>query len=387
MTLSFDFDTLPDRRATESAKWRAYGDELLPMWVADMDFRSPEPVIQALKARVDHGVFGYPMTPEGLNEAIVAWLYKRHGWEVSPEALVLVPGVVSGFHLAAHAVTRPGDGVVLQTPAYGPFFNVASNVNLVQQETELIQGEDGQYQVDFQAFEACLTGRSRVFMLCNPQNPTGRVFRPDELEKMAAICLRHGLVICSDEIHSDLVYTESKHTPIAMLDPEIAAQTITLFAPSKTFNLAGLKASVAVIPDKKLREKFEGARKGLLGHVNLLGMVAMHAAYAQGEAWLQALLTYLQANRDFVQHFVAHDLPGIRMARPEGTFLAWLDCREAGIPGKPARFFMKKAGVVVNEGEWFGQGGQGFVRLNFGCPRSMLVEALNKMKAALLSQR
>jgi cystathionine beta-lyase len=353
------------------------------MWVADMDFRSPEPIIQALRERVDHGVFGYPKSPECLNDAIVGWLSRRHGWEVTPEDLVLVPGVVNGFNLAAHAVTNPGDGFLVQTPTYGPFFGVEKNADLVQHEMEMTREADGQYSIDLKAFEAALTGRTRIFMLCNPQNPTGRVFRKDELEAMAEICLRNDIIICSDEIHSDLIYPGNKHIPIASLSPEIATKTITLVAPSKTFNIAGLKASVAVITNKELREQYEGAKKGLTGWVNLLGMVAMEAAYDQGEPWLEALLPYLEANRDFAFDFINNEIKGVKMAKPEGTYLAWLDCQEAKFEEKPAKFFQEQAKVAMNDGAWFGKGGEGFVRLNFGCPRSMLEESLDRMKQAL----
>lgn len=353
------------------------------MWVADMDFRSPEAVIQALQDRVTHGIFGYGLPPKGSKEAVISWLSRRHGWEVTPDDILFIPGVVAGFNLASHAVTRPGDGVVLQTPAYGPFFSVHENVNLVQQEMELIQGSDGQYTVDFDAFEQCLNGRSRIFMLCNPQNPTGRVFNQLELEKMAEICLRNRIIICSDEIHNDLVFYGKKHIPIASLAPEIASSTITLIAPSKTFNIAGLDASVAIITDENLREKVRNSKKGLLGGVNILGLHAMHAAYLHGEAWLEALLIYLQENRDFLNGFIEKEIPSIKAVKPEGTHLAWLDCRETGIDGKPSEFFKKKAGVIVNDGNWFGKGGDGFVRLNFACPRSILEQGLQRMKNAL----
>jgi len=381
--MTFNFDTFANRRATESAKWRTYGDDVLPMWVADMDFQTPPAVIKALQARLEHGVFGYPIHPEGLKESVVKWLAQRHNWEVTPDDLIFVPGVVAGFHLASHAVTRPGDGVIVQTPTYGPFFGVENNVNLIQQEMELTREPGGQYSIDYDAFESCMTGRSRIFMLCNPHNPTGRVFRQDELEKMAEICLRNDVIICSDEIHSDLVFSESKHIPVAALSPEIAAKTITLIAPSKTFNIAGLKTSVAVITDEGLRQQFDGARKGLLGGVNLLGQYAALAAYQEGGPWLDELLVYLEANRDYLHDSVQNELPGVHMAKPEGTYLAWLDCRQSGIEGKPSEFFQEEAKVAMNDGEWFGKGGEGFVRLNFGCPRWMLAEALSKMKEAL----
>jgi len=382
--MDFNFDTPLNRKESESVKWRKYPEDILPMWVADMDFRSPDSVIDALRQRVEHGVFGYPQIPEKLKESIVTWLERRHGWEVTPEDLVFVPGVVTGFNLASHAVTRPGDGVLVQTPTYGPFFGVEKNVNLVQHEMELTREADGQYSIDLDAFEAALTGRTRIFMLCNPQNPTGRVFRKDELEAMAEICLKNDIIICSDEIHSDLIFSGNQHIPIASLDRDIAEKAITLIAPSKTFNIAGLEASVAVITNEELRKQFDGARRGLAGWVNLLGMVAMHAAYADSEAWLDALLIYLEANRDYLHSFVQSELPGINMAKPEGTYLAWLDCRDAGIDGKPDKFFQDIAKVAMNDGDWFGKGGEGFVRLNFGCPRSLLEEGLSRIKTALV---
>jgi cystathionine beta-lyase len=248
---------------------------------------------------------------------------------------------------------------------------------------ELTREIGGQYSVNLDAFKAALTGRTRIFMLCNPQNPTGRVFRKNELEAMAEICLKNNIIICSDEIHNDLIFSGHKHIPIASLSPEIAAKTVTLIAPSKTFNIAGLKASVAIITDEKLRKQFEDARQGLTGWVNLLGMVGMEAAYDRGEAWLDALLPYLEANRDFLFEFVENELPGVKMAKPEGTYLAWLDCREAGIDGKLDDFFIEQAKVAMNDGAWFGKGGEGFVRFNFGCPHSMLEKSLGRMKTAL----
>lgn len=385
--MTFNFDILPNRRDTESSKWRMVDDDMLPMWVADMDFYSPEPVIQALRDRVDHGVFGYANPPDDIKEIVVDWLVKRHRWEVSPDDLILVPGVVAGFNLAAHAVTRPGDGVVIQTPAYGPFFNVAGNAELIQQEMELSIGQDDQYFVDFDQFEACMTGRSRIFMLCNPQNPTGRVFLRDELEKMAEICLRNNVIICSDEIHGDIVFSGNKHIPIASLSPEISAKTISLIAPSKTFNIAGLKASVAIITDEELRKKFDTSRKGLLGPINLLGQYALRAAYQYGEDWLDSMLVYLEANRDYLYAFVRDQLPGIHMAKPEGTYLAWLNCNDSEIEGIPCDFFKVKAKIRMNDGDWFGKGGSNFTRLNFGCPRSMLVDALQRMKEAIYAEK
>jgi cystathionine beta-lyase len=379
----YSFDQILDRRPTDSVKWNYYGDAL-PLWVADMDFRAPEPVIQALRQRVEHGIFGYGTEPSELRPLLVEHLHSLYGWEVPSEALVFVPGIVSGFNLASRAVTRPGDGLLVQTPVYFPILHVPRNVNLVMNEMQLTWQPDGQYEIDLDLFEATITGRTRVFILCNPHNPVGRVFRRDELERMAEICLRHDIVICSDEIHCDLVFEGHPHLPIASLDPRIAARTITLMAPSKTYNIAGLHASVAIIPNPELRKKFEAVRADLVPRLDVLGYTAIMAAYRDGGPWLKQLLRYLQANRDFLLHYVGDNLPGISMHSPEGTYLAWLDCREAALPANPHRFFLDKAKVALNDGATFGRGGAEFVRLNFACPRTTLAEALERMRQALL---
>jgi cystathionine beta-lyase len=378
-----NFDEVLDRRPTDSVKWNYYGDAL-PLWVADMDFRAPEPVIRALRQRVEHGIFGYGTEPPELRSLLVEHLHRLYGWEVAPEALLFVPGVVSGFNLATRAVTRPGDGLLVQTPVYFPILRVPRNVNLLMNEMQLTWQPDGQYEIDLDLFEATITGRTRVFLLCNPHNPVGRVFRRDELERMAEICLRHDIVICSDEIHCDLVFEGHPHLPIASLDPEIAARTITLMAPSKTYNIAGLHASVAIIPNPQLRKRFEAVRADLVPRLDVLGYAAIVAAYRDGGPWLSQVLRYLQANRDFLLRYVNDSLPGISMNSPEGTYLAWLDCRETALPANPHRFFLEKAKVALNDGATFGRGGEEFVRLNFACPRTTLIEALERMRQALL---
>jgi cystathionine beta-lyase len=380
--VTYDFDHCPDRLAYESVKWHRYGDDVLPLWVADMDFCSPPPVVEALRARVDHGVFGYPEEVPDLRAAILDWLEARYGWQVAPEAIVTVPGVVTGFNIATRAVTAPGDGVLAQTPVYYPILWAPGNHGCLLDEMELTRRPDGQYEVDFDRMEAAITPRTRIFVLCNPHNPVGRVFRRDELAAMADICLRHDVVICSDEIHCDLVFAPHEHVPIATLGPEVARRTITLMAPSKTFNIAGLQGSFAVIEDEALRERFVAATSGLVPWVNLLGQVAAQAAYREGAPWLAAAMAYMQANRDWLAEAVATRLPGVSMAVPEGTYLAWLDCRQA-VAGNPHEFFLEKARVAMNDGATFGRGGEGFVRLNFGCPRATLEEALARMEAAL----
>jgi len=383
--MGFDFDCLIDRRRTDSLKWRRYGGDVLPMWVADMDFASPQPVIEALRERVEHGVFGYACEPAELREVIVARLRRLYGWYVEPEDLVFVPGVVTGFNMATQAVTQRGDGVLVQTPVYPPFLHAAEHGDLRLVEMELKRQSDGRYVIDYDQMEHAVSDGTRVFILCNPHNPIGRVYGRDELARMAEICLRHDTIICSDEIHADFVYEGRAHVPIASLDSEIAAHTVTLMAPSKTFNIAGLQCSVAIIPNADLRDAFEGARRGIVPGVNLMGYVAALAAYRDGQPWLDALLQYLQANRDYLVRFVEEELPGVTMASPEGTYLAWLDCR--GLWPSPQAFFLDKAHVALGDGAGFGRGGEHHVRLNFGCCRQTLTEALERMRDALRSCR
>jgi cystathionine beta-lyase len=378
-----DFDQCIDRCGTDSAKWCEYPEEALPLWVADMDFRSPEPVIRALHQRVEHGVFGYGVEPPELRELIVTRLQELYGWLVSPEALLFLPGVIRGFNLACQALASPGDGVLVQTPAYPPILDAPANARCTRDEMELKQARDGRYVIDFDAFEGTITERTRVFILCNPHNPVGRVFGPEELERMAEICMRHNVVICSDEIHCDFVHRGSRHIPIGCLSPEVEERTITLMAPSKTYNIAGLHFGVAIVPNEDLREKLCAEKRGLVGRPDVLSYIAALAAYSEGQPWLDKVLRYLEANRDFTFEYVRDRLPGISMARPEGTYLAWLDCRQAGIPGNPHKFFLEKARVALNDGPDYGRGGEGFVRLNFGCPRVTLAEALHRMEEAL----
>jgi len=385
--MTYDFDEIVDRRQSGSIKWRLYGDGVLPLWVADMDFRSPEPVIRALRERVDHGVFGYGSEPPELRHVVLDWLARSFGWQVSPEALVFLPDVATGFNLACHAVAAPGDGALAQTPVYFPILHAPANAGLLLDQMELSRQADGYYVIDYDAFEAAITPRTRLFILCNPHNPVGRVLRREELERMAEICLRHGVVICSDEIHCDLIFQGSRHVPIASLAPEVSAQTITLIAPSKTFNVAGLKCAVAIVEDAALRDRYCVARAGLVGSVSVMGYVAAMAAYRDGRPWLDEALRYLEGNRDLLLQYVPEHMPGIEVGRPEGTYLAWLDCRQAGLPGNPHEFFLKQARVALNDGEPFGRGGEGFVRLNFGCPRATLAEALDRMRQAMQTLR
>ncbi len=380
--MSYDFDRIIERRGSDSMKWQDCGEGDLALWVADMDFAAPPAVTEALRRRIEHPIYGYGVEPPRLRELIVERLERRYGWEVEPEAIVFMHGVVPGFHFALRALLRPGQTLLIQTPVYPPILHAAEKWGLRARHNSLQQGEDGRYEVDFDDFEA-QAAQSDLFLLCNPHNPVGRVFRREELERMAEIALRHDLPIVSDEIHADFIYPGHAHIPIATLGREVERRTITLMAPSKTFNIAGLECSYAIIPDEGLRERYRAAMEGLSRGANILGYVAAQAAYESGEPWLEALLRYLEANRDFVAAYVADHLPGVRMAVPEGTFLAWLDCREAVRDELPGAFFQREARLHLNEGLLFGEEGRGFVRLNFGTPRALLKEALDRMAAAL----
>ncbi len=389
--MAYDFDRIVERRDTDSNKWRKYGPDVLPLWVADMDFPSPEPVVRALRERVEHAVFGYGYgveTVTELQEVFADRLATLYGWRVSAEAVVLVPGVIPGFNVAARTLAAAGDGLLLTLPLYPPLLRVPGNVGLTMDAADLVRAADGRYEVDGDALARAVTPRTRAFILCNPHNPVGRVWRTEELLRMAELCLARDVAIIADEIHCDLVFSGHRHVPIAALDPAIAARTVTLMAPSKTWNLAGLKCGLAVIPNPALREKFVAARVDMVHTVNILGYTAALAAYRDGQPWLDELLPYLEANRDFVVDYVRKHLAGVGVAPPEATYLAWLDCRQAGIPGgDPFTFFLKQARVALNDGATFGRGGEGFVRLNFATPRAILAEGLDRMRDALAASR
>ncbi len=389
--MAYDFDTCPQRRDTDSIKWNNYPQDILPMWVADMDFRSPPQIVEALITRARHGVFGYPVGIVGnskeldeLKGAIQERLATNYNWQVDPGDLVFLPGVARGFNMACHMFSGQGGSVLVETPMYPPILEAPSNAGLTRRDVELQQDSQGEYRTDWDDFARGLDDQARLFILCNPHNPVGRVFTPQELERKAAACLEAGVVICSDEIHCELVYNGEQHVPIASLSPEIADNCITLMAPTKTFNMPGLQFSFAVIQNRELRKRFIKAENGLVGWVNLMGLAAALAAYRHCQAWLDELLAYLEDNRNFLSIYLQEELPEINMVKPQGTYLAWLDCRESGLEEKnPYQHFLENGRVAVNDGATFGKGGEGFVRLNFGCPRSVLEEGLRRMKAAL----
>jgi len=375
----FDFDTPVERHATASLKWDKYRNrDILPLWVADMDFRSPPAVIRALQQRVAYGVFGYTIAPQELNDVVVVMLKSLYGWEIEAEWLVWLPGLVTGLNVVCRAVGEEGDEVMTAVPVYPPFLTAPGHFrrNLIKVP---LKEKNNRWQFDFDRLERSITAKTRVFILCNPHNPVGRVYAREELETLAAICKKHDIVICSDEIHCGLILDKDKpHIPTASLDPDTAARTITLMAASKTFNLPGLGCAFAVIGEKNLRRRIKEAMAGIVPMVNALGYTASRVAFEDCDDWHAALLEYLRGNREIVQAAV-RGMPHLSMAPVEATYLAWIDMRAAGLKN-PAAFF-ERAGVGLQDGIEFD--GPGFVRLNFGCPRSLLEKALQRMAVAL----
>jgi cystathionine beta-lyase len=374
-----DFDEIIDRSGTSSVKWERYrGRDILPLWVADMDFRSPPAVIDALRQRVTHGIFGYTLPPAELVDAVLAHLREDFGWTVEPEWIVWLPGIVAGLNGACRAVGSDGDEVLTLTPVYPPFLSAPGLSGRAMLAVPL--AEDGnRWMLDLEAIERAVTPRTRLLLLCNPHNPVGRAYDRHELSRLAELCEKRRLTICSDEIHAGLVLEPGRrHVPLASLSPETASRTITLLAPSKTCNIAGLGCGFAVIPSPDLRQRFHRVIEGIVPYVNALGYTAALAAYRDSREWQTRLIDYLRGNLALVEESVRR-MPGLAMHHPEATYLAWIDCRNLGVK-KPAAFF-EDAGVGLSDGSSFG--GEGYVRLNFGCPRPLLRQALERMERAL----
>ena len=374
-TAEFGFDTIVDRRQSDSIKWSKYaGRDILPLWVADMDFAAPPAVLAALHRRIEHGVLGYGAPTPSLVESTLSYLESNYGWKVEPEWLVWLSGVVTGLNLACRIVDG---GVITATPVYPPFLSAPrlSGRELSSVPLKLV---DGGWRMDLDAMQAALQPDTRLWLLCHPHNPVGRAWSDEELRAFADFCKRNDLIVCSDEIHCDLILdAERRHVPLACLDEEIARRSITLMAPSKTFNIPGLACAFAVIPDAGLRRRFTGAARGIVPDVNVLGFVAAEAAFREGAEWHDALIEVLRRNRDRVETAVAA-MPGLRMTHVEATYLAWIDARGLAVDD-PVAFF-EGAGVGLSNGADFGL--SGWVRLNFGCPAATLDEALERMRAA-----
>lgn len=386
--MAYNFDHVIDRRTSHSIKWRHYGPDILPLWVADMDFPAPPGVIAALERAVAHGIFGYEFPSRDLQEIIAARMSRLYGWRVAPDAILATPGVIAGFLVAAQAVCAAGEGVLIQPPVYPPFLTVHERAGLISQKAQLHYTSQGQiikYIFDEAVFKSGLNAdgsRTGMFLLCNPHNPTGQIFSGSELGFMADTCMKNGTVICSDEIHSEILLGEAVHTPIASLSNEVGANTITLIAPSKTFNVPGLFCAFAIIPNVSIRDRFRKIMERHAMHVNSLGLIAAQAAFSGDcDPWLMDLRQYLLENRNFLLEYVQNHFQGMKVTIPEATYLAWLDCRELQMKPNPFQFCLEKAKVALNDGAEFGPGGSGFLRLNFGCPRAILEDALERIRS------
>jgi cystathionine beta-lyase len=370
-------------RQRTGEKWQQYPPDVLPLWVADMDYPFAEPIRRRLQRALDVGDTGYPMHPRPtrLPALFAERAQRRYGWTVDPRRIELVSEVVQGMYVAIHQFSEPGDGVIVQTPIYPPFLSSVTNLGRTLLANPLRETPAG-FAPDLDGLRE-QAARARLLLLCNPHNPTGRVLRRDELEAIGKIAVEHDLVIVSDEIHADLVYRGGRHVPIASLSPEVEARTITLTAGSKAFNIAGLRVGLAIFGSEALRSRFLGFERHLRGGLGSLGILALEAAWSHADPWLEEVLAYLEANRDWVASFVAAELPGVRHFVPEGTYLAWLDCRALGLAPSPYRFFLERAKVGLSDGPSFGPPGEGFVRLNFATSRALLARALEQMAKAL----
>jgi cystathionine beta-lyase len=394
--MKYDFDTVCDRRDTDCAKWGAvkaiFGrEDVIPMWVADMDFPTAAPIVEALKKRAAHPFYGYTMPSPSLTEAVIDRMKRRFDWKIQPEWVVYTPGIIPALNIAVRALTHPGDEIILQEPVYYPFFGVVrgSGCQIVHNNLKLTRGR---YSMDYVDLTAKFQpqdrradhSRIKAIIFCNPQNPIGRVWSREELTKMGEIVIGNGAIIISDEIHCELLYKGHRHTPFASISEEFARNSIVCMAPSKTFNLPGLEASSIVIQDKKLRDRFNDIKSGMVPGLNIFGLAAMEAAYRHGDEWLGQLLDYLQGNLEFTLKYFKARIPKIKAIRPQGTYLLWLDCRGLRLEDKELQEFMREqARVGLDDGFMFGEGGSGFQRMNIACPRSLLREALKRIEKAV----
>ena len=384
-----NFDIVPNRRnSSNSLKWTFYPKDVLPMWVADMDFPAPKPILNALNQAVDHGVLGYEMPSNALKETVAARMDRLYGWKVKPEMVVTVTGIVSGFSVAARVLCTAKKGVLVQTPVYNEFHEVKNNIGIPQLDAPLIKHVDGNilsYEIDWDIF-AKQVKKAGMFLLCNPHNPLGIIFSRKELLRMAEICIKNNVLIVSDEIHSELLLGDNKFIPMAKLSSEIAQHTITLIAPSKTFNVPGLFCGFAIIPDKELRGRYVKVVDHLRLHVSSMGLITAQIGFSgKCDDWLKELRRYLTGNRNFMVDYVTEYMPDVRITIPDATYLAWLDFTQAGIKGSPFELFLKKGKVAFSDGKIFGKDGEGYIRLNFGTSRKLLEQGLDRMRKALRS--
>lgn len=383
------FEQEISRKNTASIKWdevkKIYEEEdILPFWIADMDFRVPEPVLEALEERVKHGIFGYTAQDDAYYEAIIGWMKKRHNWSIEKEWICHSPGIVPALSFFIQIYTQPGDKMIIQPPVYPPFRHVAleNGRELVYNPLKL---ENGQYVMDFDDLRAKIDPDTKMLILCSPHNPVGRVWTEAELRKLGEICLEHNILVIADEIHFDLIFNNHKHIPFASLSEEFAQNSIICTAPSKTFNLAGLQTSNIIIPNPALREKFNHLLNiHYLGFPNIFGQLATASAYNHGEPWLEECLDMIQSNLSFLTNYIESHIPELKVIQPEGTYLVWIDCRELGMDYETlAKFMRHQAKIAINEGDQFGPGGEGFIRLNIACSQALLEQGLKRLGNAI----
>lgn len=387
--MNHDFDQIIDRRQTASVKWdfnqRIFGrEDVLPFWVADMDFQAPQAVVEALVHRAKHGIYGYSNGMDGYYQALIDWMQKRHKWTIEQDWITFSPGIVPALNELVRCLTKHGDKILIQSPVYPPFFQAIRNHGREVVNSQL-RLENDRYSMDFADLEEKFKSGVKMMILCNPHNPVGRVWDRDELNRLGQLCLAHDVLVISDEIHSDLIYEGYRHIPFASLSSDLAIQSIVCTAPSKTFNLAGLQTSNLIIPNAKHRQAFCSAMN-LTGihNPNVFGITALEAAYQHGWEWLNQLMRYLQQNVEYLMSFLAQELPQIKATQPEGTYLVWLDFRKLRMQPKDLQeFLVHKAGVGLSAGYLFGSGGEGYARLNLGCSRAVLEEGLRRIKTAI----
>ena len=387
--MKYNFDEVIDRKNTGSLKWdfceKYLGEkEVLPMWVADMDFRAPDPVIEAVSSKAQLGIYGYAEESESFYNAAVMWQKRRHGWTINREWVHFCPGIVPALHLMAKTFAAPGDKIMLQSPVYYPFYDAIKNSGCTVANNPL-RLKDEQYAMDFDDLEKKIDHRVKMIFLCNPHNPGGKVWNRDDLITLGTICINKNVIVVSDEIHGDLVLYDHRHIPFASISDEFAMNSITCVAPSKTFNLAGLQVSNIIIPNPKLSAAFKTAlEKSALSRPNLFAIEAAEAAYNYGDEWLDQLISYIEGNHRLLEEYVKSRIPRLRVIKSQASYLAWLDCRDLHMNTEGLKSFMEKgARLGLNQGYIFGQGGEGFVRINLGCPRSLVREALKRLDKAV----
>ena len=385
----YNFDEIIDRKGTNCVKYDSlqtrYGNEnLLPLWVADMDFKTPDFIVNAIKKRCEHEIFGYTFAGDSYYESIINWVHYKQNWKIKKEWISYIPGIVKGIGFVLQCFTKPGDKIIIQPPVYHPFRLVPEDMHreVVYNPLQLI---DGEYQMDFDQLESVIDEKCKVFILCNPHNPGGIVWKKDTLIRLAEICDRHGILVISDEIHAEMAYPQFTHHPFPTVSEAAARCSITFMAPSKTFNIAGIVSSYAIVPNQQLREQFYGyMQAGEFNDGTIFAYIATEAAYTYGAEWLQQMRIYVTENVRFIDEYLKAHLPKIKVYQPQASFLVWLDCRDLQLSQPElVALFQEKAGLLLNDGSTFGPGGEGFMRLNVGCPRATLTQAMEALMKAV----